>query len=95
MTKPVSMKKWVGEYADEYGERLLTMDGFDDCILGIASIHSKPPFVVYNSRAVVARLVERDGMTQEEAEEYFAFNMECAYLGEGTPAFLRTPEEEE
>jgi hypothetical protein len=28
-----------------------------------------------------------DGMSQEEAEEYFSFNVEGAWVGENTPLF--------
>ena len=30
----------------------------------------------------------RDGMTEEEAQEYFDFNVEGAYMGEKTPIWV-------
>jgi len=33
-------------------------------------------------------MVARDGMTEEEAIEYFEFNVTGAWVGEGTPAFV-------
>jgi hypothetical protein len=33
-------------------------------------------------------LIERDGMTDEEAMEYFDFNVQGAWVGESTPVFL-------
>jgi len=33
-------------------------------------------------------LVERDGMTSEEAIEYLDFNVLCAYIGKDQPVFL-------
>jgi hypothetical protein len=34
---------------------------------------------------MVEWLIERDGMTDEEAIEYIAFNIEDAYIGVNTP----------
>ncbi len=31
--------------------------------------------------------MERDGMTDEEAIEFFEFNIKGAYMGEGTPLY--------
>jgi len=33
-------------------------------------------------------LVARDGMSMEEAEEYFEYNVQGAYVGEDTPIFM-------
>eukprot|EP01050_Picozoa_sp_SAG11_P002842 SAG11_NODE_148_length_14747_cov_217.933517_19_plen_83_part_00 len=33
-------------------------------------------------------LIMRDGMDREEAEEYFEYNVQGAYVGENTPVFL-------
>jgi hypothetical protein len=37
--------------------------------------------------------MERDGMTYDEAVEYFNFNVSDAYVGEKTPAFIQLREE--
>jgi hypothetical protein len=36
-------------------------------------------------------LRQREGWSREEAQEYFEFNVRCAYLGVGTPIFLDRP----
>jgi len=33
-------------------------------------------------------LITRDGMTYEEALEYYDFNIGCAWLGEFTPIYI-------
>jgi hypothetical protein len=33
--------------------------------------------------------MDRDGMHEEEAEEYFEFNVAGAWVGHGTPVFVR------
>ena len=46
------------------------------------------PVAVYNRDAVVQVYVDRDGMDPDEAEEFFAFNTEGAYVGKQTPTFV-------
>ena len=65
----------------------LTADGFDDCIVGIAERCSKQPLCVYDQEKMIEKL-KKDGMTHEEAVEYFDFNILGAWVGEGTPLFL-------
>ena len=36
--------------------------------------------------------MERDGMDIEEAEEYFEYNVQGAYVGKETPVFLSQEE---
>lgn len=68
----------------------LTADGFDDCIIG-ASEHQpgRPSLVVYDADKMVALLVRRDKMARRDAEEMLAFNTFGAWVGDGTPIFVR------
>ena len=74
-----------GEYPSE---DLLVMDGFDHCILGICEYFGGKVFVVYDHELVMREL-ESQGMTRSEAEEYWSFNQIGAWMGEGTPGFVR------
>jgi hypothetical protein len=85
-------REWIDQYADETGEPLLVMDGFDDCIAGIVQ-RFNDTFVVYDKHKVLARLIG-DGMSEEEAAEFWAFNQVGAWMGEGTPGFLTIIEPE-
>jgi hypothetical protein len=73
---------------DFWPEGMLKMDGFDDCIIGYVTRCSQPPLLCYDVDLVIKKLM-KDGMSGEEAEEYFAFNQEGAWVGEQTPCFLR------
>ena len=66
-------------------EQVMLADGFEEAFLGICSQFSKK-FALYD-RSKCIEILMRD-MDYEEAEEYFAFNVEGAYVGENTPAFL-------
>jgi len=45
-------------------------------------------FLVYDVNKILDALVEREGMSSEDAVEFFQFNIQGAYLGESTPAFM-------
>ena len=70
-------------------EELLLADGFEDAFIGIARQFNKP-FAVYDrSKCIQSLLMD---MTLEDAEEHFQYNVEGAYVGEGTPAFITLAE---
>lgn len=73
-------------------EVILLADGFESCFLGIARQFGKP-FAVYDQQACIRQLME--SMTLEEAEEYFSYNVEGAWVGENTPAFIILAAEKE
>lgn len=80
--------KLIDELADGYGETIMRMDGFDDCVAGFVERCGHPPILCYDVEKVIAKL-ESQGMTREEAEEFFAYNQLGAWVGEGTPCFLQ------
>ena len=59
-------------------------DGHDHAIMG----YSSDGRVIYSVDQVVGGLVERDGMTPDEAVEFFNFNIGCAYVGDYTPIYM-------
>ena len=73
--------------AELYGEDLLFMDGFDDCIMGVAERCGMEPVVVYNRSKVLKKLV-KDGMDEDDVADYHYNNQAGAYMGERTPLFF-------
>ena len=67
---------------------MLTADGFDEAIIGSISSFGRKEIVLYSTQKILDIMVERDDMTQEEALEFFDFNIIGSYNGEGMPAFL-------
>ncbi len=63
-------------------------DGFDDAILGLVEPMNRPPLVVYDRIRCIELLMEQNDWSHEDAEEYFSFNVEGAYVGPGTPLYL-------
>lgn len=69
-------------------EELLRADGFDDAIIGVGSRCSQPDILVYDRSKVLDILIS-EGMTYEEADEFFEFNVGGAWVGELTPIWVR------
>ena len=70
-------------------EGVVRLDGLDDAIVGLAFQHSGTETVLcYDQSKIVEILMARDGMTYEDAQEYFEFNIACLWAGKGTPIFL-------
>ena len=78
------MAAWVSEHNEE----AYLADGFEDAFLGICEVYGRLPTAVYDKDKCLEILVQRDGMTDEEAMEFFEFNVAGAWVGEGTPAYL-------
>jgi len=66
----------------------LKADGLDAAVIGIGHRCGQPALLVYDVEKVLDILVTRDGMSYEEAREYFDFNIGGAWMGEGTPVWL-------
>ena len=73
---------------NEYNPQALKADGFDDAIIGVASRCGISDLIAYDVSKIIDILQKRDGMTHEEAQEYFEFNVIGAYMGEHTPIFI-------
>lgn len=69
-------------------EPIVFADGYDTAIIGICWREGYP-CVAYDIDRVIAILKKRDGMTRDEAEEFFEFNISGAWIGEGTPIFIK------
>lgn len=74
------------DLADE-PDGLVFADGYDEAILGLV-VSNGVEVVVYDATRVLRVLCRRDGMSLDEAEEFFAFNVAGAWVGERTPLFL-------
>jgi len=71
--------------AEEYPD-LMRMDGFDDAILGVVERIGLQT-VCYDLNKVIAILMKQ-GMDEQDAWDWYQFNMLGAWVGEATPVFL-------
>ena len=70
--------------SEEYPD-LLKADGFDEAIIGVVE-RLGTQAICYDTEKVIEILM-RD-MPEEEAWEYFQYNIAGAWVGEHTPFFL-------
>ena len=66
----------------------LLAEGFDNAVLGMSRGTLGEDVAVYSIDRCIDVLVQRDGMTEEEAIEYMNFNVLDAYMGPMTPIFV-------
>ena len=79
------------EVLEELNDEALLMEPrsqFDSCICGIGARFNDGPLVAYDVDKVLDSL-QSGGMSEEEAQEYFDCNIAGAWVGEGTPMFVR------
>ena len=85
------------EWAEMMDESLLVLGSdeermdYAEAFLGVTD--DDPPRAVYSEEKVLDVLVKRDGMTYEEAIEFFDFNIRGSYLGEQTPIYIMSFDE--
>ena len=77
----MKLSKILEDYED-----VLIADGFDDAVIGIEPLTMR---VVYDIDKVIEILIGQ-GMSHDEAVEYYEFNIVGAYVGEQTPLFVNT-----
>ena len=64
---------------------LLTLDGFDEAIIGV--VERIDLLVVCYDKQKILKILSRD-MSEMQALEYYEFNILGAYMGENTPVYL-------
>jgi hypothetical protein len=79
---PPSVRDWLAEIDPE----MRLFDGLDEAIIGCMSAFGRPIVVLYDRERALACLMAQ-GMDEEEAIEYFEFNVAGAWIGDYTPAF--------
>jgi len=78
------------ELIDEIAEGAIVMDGYDDCIVGISEEFGRETRIVYSKQRIIQKMTKGGLMDEEEAIEYFYYNMVGGYYGERGPIFITT-----
>ena len=68
----------------------LLADGFEAALVGFG-YQFNYPIAVYNRDKCIEILMDRDGMSDIDAIEFFNFNVAGAWVGKSTPVFLESP----
>tara|TARA_R110002012_G_scaffold193583_1_gene361217 strand:+ start:229 stop:522 length:294 start_codon:yes stop_codon:yes gene_type:complete len=77
---------------DQLSDGSATLEGFDDCIIGIGTSipHMTCPVLIYSVDKIIASIMKEWGMELDEAEEYFSHNIFGSSMGVGSPIFCYT-----
>ena len=81
----------VTELIENLGDEAVLMDGFDDCIIGVLERFGMDSIVLYDKQKVIEKLMAPLAgfpVTEEEALEYYEYNMLGSWIGERTPGFV-------
>ena len=71
---------------------MLKADGLDAALIGVGRRCGQPDILVYSVGKCLDLLIAQ-GMTGEEAIEYFEFNIVGAWVGEETPMWVYDAED--
>ena len=72
----------------EMTDEVVIADGLSDAFIGLAQTGKGGNTVaVYDSVKIIKILMD-SGMTQDEAVEYYEYNILGAYVGDATPIYL-------
>jgi len=66
-------------------EEFLIADGFDEAIIGVDADRMRIVYDAYKCMEILSR-----EMSQDDAAEYFEYNVLQSYVGEKTPIFVYT-----
>lgn len=84
-----ALEQWIDGATD--GEGCIVADGFEFAFVGLMDgPDDKHPYRAVYDTLTCIHILQRQGMTEEDAAEYFEFNVRGAYVGPGTPVFMHT-----
>ena len=72
------------ERITEANPEAMLADGLNDALAGI-DVHGR---AVYFVEGIIGILMERDGMDEEMAREFFDYNIAFAHVGDYTPIYM-------
>jgi hypothetical protein len=73
---------------DEYAEGAVMLDGFEDCIIGVVEEFGNGRRLLYDKQKMINKLCSEDLMTEQEAEEFFDYNILGLHVSEQNAVFL-------
>jgi len=83
--------EYISESLAEMNPEALLADGLEEALIGFTLNHHLSPVAVYDYALCIRVLVDRDSMSEEEADEYLSFNTLGAYVGQNGPIYVSLP----
>lgn len=88
ITKVTPEQEELLDRISELNSEAMMAQGFESCVIGMLRRFNDDPLAVLDADKCIRVLMERDGMDEEEAREFFEFNTIGSWVGPGTPAFV-------
>lgn len=63
------------------------LDGFDDCLIGVSESFGEEPRLIYSKKQIICKLSKE--MSNEEAIEYYYYNIVGGHFGTQNPIFIQ------
>jgi len=82
------MREEIEEWLEPIGRETIFIDGFDMAIMGITEVDEGYK-VCYDIGRILELLILEHDMDEQEAIEYYDFNIGGAYVGPLTPIFVQ------
>lgn len=76
------------EEMKEFAEGAIILDGLDEAIMGIAEEFGNGYRIVYSKSKIFSILMNRDGMTEEDAIEFYEYNILGLYASPQNAIFF-------
>lgn len=80
-------RDYLMEYAEEPEMLFLDEEYFDEALIGFM-LNGDVNVAVYDKNKCIEVMIMNEYMTEEEAWEYFDYNIQGAFVGEYTPLFV-------
>lgn len=88
MKKPSKrVQRILGRIHDYTDEGMIQFDGLDEAIIGIGKQHGGEYVLIYSATAIIVEL-KKQGMSSEDAVEWYGHNIQCLYAGPTTPVIM-------
>ena len=75
-------------HMDMDDDEILYCDGLDGAFVGLSMRFNDGPLATYDIETIIRILMERDGMDEMGAREFYEFNIVGAWVGDRTPVFI-------
>ena len=79
----------IKEHIFELNPEALVADGLDGAIIGYGGQTPSSPVLIYDYDKCVELFMMENKWSREDAIEWMEFNVVSAYLGPGTPIFMK------
>lgn len=79
------------EQIAELNPDAIVLDGLHGAIVGIGYSKDLEPRLIYSIETIILTLMGRDKMTEQEAIEFYDYNIADGYFGKHGPIFLELP----